>query len=176
MSSYKHFTLEERKYLQELLAEGKSLRRIAAILERSPSSISREIKRNRAQYAPKHKPDNKYRYNHWRAQTLYIMRRRKQRRQDLKPGTPEWEFIVSGLRRYWSPEVICGRWSLEHPDRKKLCVSTIYRYIKQRRFPDITQKTHLRRRRKGTSGYNGRSQKPLSLCGLAWIPQCRRDC
>lgn len=168
MSSYKHFTLEERKYLQELLAEGKSLRRIAAILERSPSSISREIKRNRAQYAPKHKPDNKYRYNHWRAQTLYIMRRRKQRRQDLKPGTPEWEFIVSGLRRYWSPEVICGRWSLEHPDRKKLCVSTIYRYIKQRRFPDITQKTHLRRRgkKKQTRNANYNSIQPERI-----IPQ-----
>lgn len=46
--SYTHFTLEERKYLQKLLSEGLSFRKIAAILERSPSSISREVKRNKA--------------------------------------------------------------------------------------------------------------------------------
>ena len=76
MSSYTHFTLEERKYLQQLLAEGNSLRKIAAILERSPSTISREITRNRTKSQPKHKPDNPYWYNHWRAQILTITRRR----------------------------------------------------------------------------------------------------
>ncbi|MBQ1435469.1 MAG: helix-turn-helix domain-containing protein, partial [Clostridia bacterium] len=39
MLSYTHFTLEERKYLQQLLSEGYSMRKIAEILERSPSSI-----------------------------------------------------------------------------------------------------------------------------------------
>ena len=148
MSSYKHFTLEERKYLQELLSEGYSLRKIAAILERSPSSVSREVKRNRTRSQPKHKPDNPYWYNHWRAQILYTVRRRKQYRRALKPGTQEWEFVVAGLQRYWSPEAICGRWRLEHPDRKPLCISTLYRYVKQKRFPSITPKTHLRRRGK----------------------------
>ena len=67
MSSYTHFTLEERKYLQQLLAEGNSLRTIAKILDRSPSTISREIARNRTKGQPKHKPDNPYWYHHWRA-------------------------------------------------------------------------------------------------------------
>ena len=65
--SYTHFTLEERKYLQKLLSEGYSQRKIAAILERSPSTISREIQRNRAKWKPHQKPDNPYWYNHWRA-------------------------------------------------------------------------------------------------------------
>lgn len=39
--SYTHFTLKETKYLQKLLSEGLSFRKIAAILERSPSTISR---------------------------------------------------------------------------------------------------------------------------------------
>ena len=158
MLPYTHFTLEERKYLQKLLAEGNSLRKIAAILERSPSSISRELKRNCPKYRPHGKPDNPYWYNHWRAQNLYIRRRREQKRQALKPGTPEWDFIVNGLLQYWSPEAICGRWSREHPDHRKLSVSTIYRYVKQKRFPDITPKTHLRRRGKRllprSSNYN----------------------
>ena len=158
MSSYTHLTLEERKYLQQLLAEGKSQRKIAAILERSPSTISREIARNRTKKHPKHKPDNPYWYNHWRAQLLAVTRRRKQHRQALQPGSEEWEYIVNGLLQYWSPEAICGRWHREFPERKTLSVSTIYRYVKQKRFPDITPKTHLRRRGKHllprSSNYN----------------------
>ena len=146
--SYTHFTLEERKYLQQLLSEGYSFRKIAAILERDPSTISREVKRNKAKYRPHHKPDNKYWYNHWHAYKCYIRRRREQNRQALKSGTPEWEYIVAGLQHYWSPETICGRWHKEFPERKPLCVSTIYRYIRAGRFPKISAKQHLRRRGK----------------------------
>ena len=162
MSSYTHFTLEERKYLQQLLSEGKSLRKIAAILERSPSSVSREIARNRTRSQPKHKPDNPYWYNHWRAQILAIGRRRNQCRRALQPGSQEWEFIVNGLLQYWSPEAICGRWSREHPECRKLSISTLYRYVKQQRFPSITPKKHLRRRgkRKQTRNANYNSVQP----------------
>lgn len=148
MQSYTHFTLEERKYLQKLLAEGLSMRKIAAILERSPSSVSREIRRNKAKWKPHRKPDNPYWYNHRRAELLARKRRKDQVRRSLQPNTPEWDYIVAGLERYWSPEAIAGRWHKEFPDRKKLCVSTIYRYVERKEFPKITPKTHLRRRGK----------------------------
>ena len=146
--SYTHFTLEERKYLQQLLSEGYSFRKIAAILERSPSSVSREVNRNKAKYKPHNKSDNSYWYNHWRANNLYVRRRREQKRQALKPDTTEWEYIVAGLQKFWSPEAICGRWHKDFPERKKLSVSTIYRYIRLGKFPKITAKQHLRRRGK----------------------------
>ena len=146
--SYTHFTLEERKYLQELLAQGLSMRKIAAILERAPSTISREIKRNRAQYKPHRKPDNQYWYNHWHAQNLYIHRRRQRNCPALVPGTDAWNFVIEGLRKYWSPESICGRWSMRLTEQKKLSISTIYRYVKRNSFPYISPKTHLRRRGK----------------------------
>ena len=156
--SYTHFTLEERKYLQKLLSEGMSIRKISEVLERAPSSVSREIQRNRAKYKPHRKSDNKYWYNHWRANTLYILRRRNQVRTALEPGTEEWNYIVSGLEKYWSPAAIAGRWHLEHPDKKPLSASTIYRYIKQGKFPKITEKSNLRRRGKHmlprSSNYN----------------------
>lgn len=44
--SYIHFTLSERFCLQEFLKEGKSFREIAKLMGRSPSTISREVKRN----------------------------------------------------------------------------------------------------------------------------------
>lgn len=146
--SYTHFTLDERKYLQKLLSEGLSFRKIAAILDRSPSTICREVNRNKAKYKPHNKPDNKYWYNHWRAQTLYICRRREQYRAAIQPDTPQWNFIVSSLKKFWSPEEICGRWSILFPEEKTLSVSTVYRYIKLGKFPDISAKKHLRRRGK----------------------------
>ena len=145
MSSYKHFTLEERKYLQELLSEGYSIRKIADTLERSPSSISREIARNRATWKPHHKSDNPYWYNHWRAQNLYVERRRNNHRRAIEEGSPQWQYIVEKLNRYWSPEQICGRWHKEHPEEKSLHFSTIYRYIENGEFPKISAHTHLRR-------------------------------
>ena len=148
MSSYTHFTLEERKYLQKLLSEGYGIRKAADALGRAPSSVSREIKRNAAKYRPHKGSDNKYRYHHWRAHNLYIRRRREQHRQAIKPGSDEWNFIVEGLLKYWSPETICGRWHEQFPDRKTLSVSTIYRYIRLKKFTQISAKTHLRRRGK----------------------------
>ena len=146
--SYTHFTLEERKYLQQLLSEGYSFRKIGAILERHPSSISREVNRNRSKHPQYRKLYNRFGYNHWRASNLYIRRRREQNRQALKPGTVEWDYIIAGLQCYWSPEAICGRWHKEFPNRKPLCVSTIYRYIRRGQFPKITAKQNLRRRGK----------------------------
>ena len=134
------------------------MRKIAAILERSPSTISREIKRNKAQWRPHKKPDNPYWYNHWRAQNLYIERRRNIVRQAITEDSPAWDYIVSGLSKFWSPEQICARWSLEHPNENPLHFSTIYRYIKHGRFDGIRPKTHLRRRGKRSlprsSNYN----------------------
>ena len=143
MKPYKHFTTEERKCLQQFLKDGLSFRKIADLLERSPSSIGREVNRNKEKYKPHSKPDNKYWYNYWRAQNLYIRRRREQKRFVLQPNTPEWDFIASHLKQYWTPEQICGRRELLYPERKKLCIATIYRAIKAKRFPKITAKEHL---------------------------------
>ena len=115
--SYTHFTLEERKYLQQLLSEDKSFREIAAILERSPSTISREVNRNRAKYRPHNKPNNKYWYNHWRAQNLYIRRRREQQRRALKPNTSEWNYVIEKLNLFWSPEQIVNRYEMKYQKR-----------------------------------------------------------
>ncbi len=152
--SYTHFTLSERKYLQELLEEGKNQAEISRILGRSRSSVSREIKRNASKYRPHKGSNNRYRYHAWRAQNLYTIRRRQNRRTAIKPGSDVWNYIVEHLNLYWSPEEIANRWAKDHPGQRKPCVSTIYRYIKLRLFPAIKAKTHLRRRGKRTQTRN----------------------
>ena len=46
MSRYTHFTLEERELSMVLIAQGFSLRAAARKLNRSPSSLFRELRRN----------------------------------------------------------------------------------------------------------------------------------
>ena len=145
MKSYTHFTLSEREYLQESLKEGKSFRTIAKEIGRSPSSISREVKRNFSR--------QKNRYHPWRATVLYIMRRKNcHRKSKIVAGSEMYEYISECLRMYWSPEVIAERCKWQGYN---VCCSTIYRAIKNQAFKEITEKTHLRRR--GKRKYKNRS-------------------
>jgi len=54
---YRHFSIEDREIIQEMLWEQRSVRAIARRLKRSPSSVSREIRKNipitRRQYTPR---------------------------------------------------------------------------------------------------------------------------
>ena len=147
MSSYTHFTLEERKYLQELLSQGYSMRKIASFLGRAPSSVSREINRNRAKYPPKKKSNNPYNYHHWRAQICAVTRRRQKRRSAIPENSAVYQFVIEKLNLYWSPEQIAMRWKKDNPGAT-LAFSTIYRYIQRKALPGIRKKTHLRRRGK----------------------------
>lgn len=138
MKSYTHFTLSERNCLQQFLTEGKSLREIAGILGRSPSTISREVKRNFSKKANH--------YNAWRATTLYILRRRNcVRKPVIQPNTALYAYITECFKRFWSPEIIAHRCKLQG---FSVCTSTVYRAIKENRLGEITCKTHLRRRGK----------------------------
>lgn len=138
MKSYTHFTLEERECLAQSLIEGKSLRQIAKELKRSPSSVSREVKRNFSK--------KKNRYNPWRAQNLYIIRRKKCRRMyKITKNIKMYDYIIARLNKYWSPEVIAYKCK---ENGLKISHSTIYRAIKAGILPNIKPKTHLRRRGK----------------------------
>ena len=133
--SYSHFTLDEREYLLQLLENKNSLRKIAASLGRSASSVSREISRNsvNGKYSP-YKAD------------LLARNRRKRSIYAIPPGSKKWAFTLKGLNCFWSPEEIAGRWHRQYPFEKPLSFSTIYRYIYKGYLPEISREEHLRRR------------------------------
>jgi IS30 family transposase len=130
--------MEERESLEQFKKEGLSIREMARRLERSPSSISREFKRNSNR--------NKI-YNYWRAYCLYKGRKRKNNRRKLHPNTEAWNYIIDKLKKYWSPEQIVMRYEREH-GQKPISVKTLYNYIGRGEFPKIKKKEHLRRRGK----------------------------
>lgn len=105
---------------------------------RSPSTISREVKRN---FSTK-----KGRYNAWRATTLYIVRRRNcVRKPVIQEGTELYRLVKECLEKYWSPEITAHYCKTKgHP----VAPSTIYAAVRAGVFPDIKPKTHFRRRGK----------------------------
>jgi IS30 family transposase len=114
-------SIEDRVELRLGLERGWSLRRIAAGLGRSPSTISREVGRNggRAGYAPI--------AAHRRA--AGAARRPKPTR--LSVNVVLRDRVVAELERLWSPEQIARRLRAEFPDRPEMQVSheTIYRSL-----------------------------------------------
>lgn len=144
MLSYKHYTLEERKYLQELLEEGYSIRKIARALGRAPSSVSREIKRNSSSKG----------YHHWRAYIVSVYRRRKSHPMTrLAEDTPLGIYVRESLSKFWSPECIAETWRLQHPD-DPVGFSTIYRWLKRNALSGFSRSTHLRRKGKRIQNSN----------------------
>lgn len=139
MQSYIHFTREERIKLEQLHKKGESIREIARQLGRSPSSVSRELRRNQSKNGS---------YHNWRATVLYIVRKRKSHGpKRLREGTELYEFVCKGLDQYWSPECIAALWNKEHPT-DRLSFSTIYRWLKAGLLIGYSRKKHLRRRGK----------------------------
>lgn len=136
--SYVHFTLSERICLQEFLEEGKSFREISRLMGRSPSTISREVKRNFSK--------KKNRYNARRATILYIVRRKKcVRKAAIQKGTELYRLIKECLEKYWSPELTANYCKEKgYP----ISFSTIYVAVKSGVISDIEPKTHFRRRGK----------------------------
>lgn len=98
--TYQHFTIEEREKTQEMLWQKSSIRTIAGALGRSPSSVSREIRRNKP---PEH---NQYtpRLAHKRALN---QRKRRGRTERLKNDILR-AHTISHLKLGWSPEQIAA--------------------------------------------------------------------
>jgi IS30 family transposase len=115
---YKHLSVEERDLLAVLKGKGHGIRDIARTLKRSPSSISRELKRN----AP---PINTGYYLAHRAHQRYVgsvqyfshfVVRNQRRACRLRLKTKRIRaYVRRQLKRGWSPELISGRWGYLHP-------------------------------------------------------------
>ena len=93
--NYAHLTREERYQIFALKKAGHTQSEIATVLERSPSTISRELARNRGRrgYRPR------------QAHLLAVGRRAVNAR---RIDDETWLFAQERLREQWSPEQISG--------------------------------------------------------------------
>lgn len=116
---YKHFTIEEREKIQEMLWRKSSIRTIAAALGRNPSSVSRELIRNyplQKRYTPRLANER-----------ALDNRKNRGRALRLKSGFIR-RYVVNRLKAGYSPEQISGRLSYEYP-HQSISHEAIYQYI-----------------------------------------------
>lgn len=111
----------EREKLFAYISSGKSLRWVAKKMRRSHTTLSRELER-RSKYGRKYIPC------YAQKEAERISSRQRQRSRLKNP------LIFLYVRKHlrppysWSPEIISGRLSIDHPG-ESICHETIYRYI-----------------------------------------------
>jgi IS30 family transposase len=128
---YKHFSIEEREKIQEMLWQKASIRDIAGAIGRSPSSVSREMRRNRPPQRNVYTP----RLAHERALGNRKQRGRKERLKDSFIRN----YVIACLKeRRWSPEQIAGRLSSDHPEFS-ISHEAIYQFI----YADVSHSSSL---------------------------------
>lgn len=156
---YKHLTHAERCQIYALNKRGISMRLIADDLQRSPSTISRELERNRGLRG----------YRHEQAQRLATNRRYQANCIPLKMNESLERLIRDKLSiMQWSPEQISG-WLKANPDQgQSISHEWIYQYIWADKRAGGSLYKHLRHRGKK---YNKRKH---SKNGRGMIPK-RRD-
>jgi len=133
--------LAEREEVSRALASGHSIRSIASLLERAPSTISREIRRNGGQSC----------YRASQADQAAWDRARRPKTCRLAENPMLARIVATKLQLMWSPEQIAGWLKRTYPDGENDQVSheTIYRslFIQARGVLKKELLQHLRRTR-----------------------------
>jgi len=121
MKKFNHFCLKERQRIERYLNEEKSLRFIADKLDRSISSVSREIKENSVNGM----------YDATKAQHRAYIKRRNSKIQCLKIATNKnlRDFVENNIKQDQSPESISGRLKHIERDIPYASLKAIYKYI-----------------------------------------------
>lgn len=133
--TYTHLTSEDRHYIETRYKLKDSITSIASALQRSQSTISRELKRNVGQRGYRHKQA------HSKAQQRHVD---KPKATKLTPGMISK--IETLLGQQWSPEQISGRLKLEGDGR--VCHETIYQHVLNDKLAGGKLYLNLRRHQK----------------------------
>ena len=159
---YRHFSIEERCEIARRRKAGESIRQIGAALDRSPSSIARELERNSGSkgYAPSYAGEQAH-ARRWRGSRLL-------RRPELQ------ELVLELLKRGLSPEAVAGRLAFER-GKKVLSHETIYRFIYGQiaRTKDYSWRGYLPRG-KAKRGFRGRKGGSSALHIAGRVPIAER--
>jgi IS30 family transposase len=161
---YTHLTPFERGIVEFLYRAYCSIRFIARMLKRSPSTISRELKKN---------VNARGKYHAVKAQHRYIDERKKCVKQcKLDTNSELREYVTRNLEQeQWSPEQIAAtvRRDYSWSDTMRICYETIYTFIyKDKRkggdlFKHLRQARRTRRRRGNTKGKRGQIKDRISI-------------
>ena len=123
MNGYQHLGLDERRDIYRLRATGRSVAQIADALRRHPSTIYREIKRNR------HFDEEPLFRGYFPSAAQAMAARRRIRGGKIARKPELAAYIIDRLSAAWSPEQIAGYLRRHRCIRKVVCHETIYQYV-----------------------------------------------
>ena len=148
---YSQLSLEERCTIAQCHGTGQSIQKIAAALDRSPSTVSRELTRNRGA---------KVGYKPAYAQEQARARRWHGSRLARQPD--QWAYVRDRLAMGWSPAQIAGRLEREK-SRWRISHESIYRHIyaEMRRTDDGAWRHYLPRAKAKRGRRARRSASPV---------------
>lgn len=114
---------DERVRLADLVRQGAGVRTIAQDLGRSPSTVSRELRRNRDEATGRYRP--------FAAQQRAVERRARPGRGKLRRDPRLTAFVQDRLTTKWSPEQIASALRREFPDDpdRHVVPETIYQAV-----------------------------------------------
>jgi IS30 family transposase len=137
----RYLSLVERTLIADLHRQGQAARSIANTLNRSPATISRELRRN---------ADPSGRYLPQTAERLAAQRTERPRSRRLVSDTECREVVNGLLQRRWSPEQVAHELSQRYADQpfRQLCTETIYQAIYDPEVPVARPAKRRRRRRR----------------------------
>jgi IS30 family transposase len=152
--AYQHITTAERDIIAKQLNNGASYRKIAKLINRSHTSIAREVRRQRKIYTSPYNPKT--------AQLIAECWRMSARHAKCKNNKKLYKHVIERLKQGDSPDIIAGRLKTLFPDNTGMRISheTIYRWIYQNRLQGGQQYKYLLRKhqrriprgRRGTKG------------------------
>lgn len=121
-NQYRHLDRVERKEIGLLLAKGYGLRDIASALNRSPNTISRELRKN----------STKGVYDPSKAQHKVYVARKYSKYQGMKiVGNPTLRsYIEEKTKIGWSPELISGRIKTIEKHLTDISAKGIYKFVR----------------------------------------------
>lgn len=157
--NYQHLSDEERNVIGGLLSLGYPQAQIARELQRSPSTISRELTRNA------YPTDGRYRAYH--AGPMARGRRQRARRGKSIFSMRQWARVEGLLNKKWSPCEVCGH--LRITGEFRISHQSIYRYIKLDRenggtlFEQLRHSRKQRRKKRGSNDSRGRLRGKPSI-------------
>ena len=159
MRGYTQLTRDERYQIYALRKAGHSQKEIAEVLRRNPSTISRELGRNKGLKG--YRPEQAHR----------LAQNRKKERDRTRIPESTWARVEQLLREDWSPEQISGWLTREEGVSVSRCPP--WRAKRRRVVPGSREATRDTRRAEGAKGDpKGASERGVQSYGR---PVCSRN-
>ena len=119
-ASKNQLRLAEREVISRGLASGQSIRSIALELNRSPSTVSREVNRNGGSKC----------YRALKAESRSELQRKRPKKHKLERRSLR-RLVINKLKKDWSPQQIAGWLQKKYPrdERMRISHETIYRAL-----------------------------------------------